>query len=89
MCNLSEAIYRDGKQEGRLEGRLEGGKKADIRTVCKMLVDGMPVKNIIRFVDMDEEAVRKLIELAHENISCDDNNIDRIYSELYQEQANS
>ena len=44
MCNLSKAIYRDGKQEGRFEGKLEGGKKANIRTICKMLVDDMPAK---------------------------------------------
>ena len=54
-----------------------------------MLVDGMPAKNIIRFVDMDEDAVRQIIELAHGNTSCDDGNIDRIYTELYQEQTNS
>lgn len=84
MCNLSEAIYRDGKQEGRLEG----GKKANIRTICKMLVDDMPAKKIIQFVDMDEDVVRQIIELAHRNTSCDDSNIDRIYSELNQEQAN-
>ena len=44
MCNLNKAIYRDGKQEGRLKGKLEGGKKANIRTICKMLVDDMPAK---------------------------------------------
>ena len=80
MCNLSEAIYRDGKQEGRLEG----GKKANIRTICKMLVDGMPAKNIIRFVDMDEDAIRQIIELAYENATCDDDNIDRIYEAIKQ-----
>ena len=88
MCNLNKAIYRDGKQEGRLKGKLEGGKKANIRTICKMLVDDMPAKKIIQFVDMDEEVVRQIIELVHGNTSCDDSNIDRIYSELNQKQAN-
>ena len=78
MCNLSEAIYRDGKQEGRLEG----GKKANICTIYKMLVDGMPAKNIIRFVDMDENAVRQIIKFAYGNTSCDDDNIDRIYKAI-------
>lgn len=65
------------------EGRLEGSKKADIRTICKMLVDNMPAKKIIQLVDMDEDTVIQVIELAHENTSCDDGNIDRIYMELY------
>ena len=77
MCNLNKAIYRDGKQEGRLKGKLEGGKKANIRTICKMLVDDMPAKKIIQFVDMDEDVVRQIIELAHGNTSCDDDSIDR------------
>ena len=82
MCNLNKAIYRDGKQEGRLKGKLEGGKKANIRTICKMLVDDMPAKKIIQFVDMDEDVVRQIIELAHGNTSCDDDNIDRIYKAI-------
>ena len=65
------------------EGRLEGSKKADIRTICKRLVDNMPAKKIIQLVDMDEDTVIQVIELAHENTSCDDGNIDRIYMELY------
>lgn len=48
-----------------------------------MLVDNMPAKKIIQFVDMDEDTVIQVIELAHENTSCDDGNIDRIYMELY------
>ncbi len=78
MCNLSEAIFRNGKQEGRLEG----SKKANIRTICRMHADGMPAKNIIRFVDMDEDTVIQVIELAHGNTSCDDSNIDRIYETI-------
>ena len=72
------------KEKMRIQAsRLEGSKKADIRTICKMLVDNMPAKKIIQLVDMDEDTVIQVIELAHENTSCDDGNIDRIYMELY------
>ncbi len=76
MCNLSESIFRGGRQEGRQEGTI----LANIRTICNMKKDGMPSPNIAKYVET--ENVDAVIDAAEGNFSTDDVNVNRIYKKL-------
>ena len=72
MCNLSKSIEQ------------RADKKANIRTACRMLTNGMPIAIIAASIGLDEAIVNRIKEISHGNTSCDDANIERIYAELYQ-----
>lgn len=76
MCNLSESIFRGGRQEGRQEGTI----LANIRIICNMKKDGMPSSNIAKYVET--ENVDAIINAAEGNFSTDDANIAQIYRKL-------
>lgn len=82
MCNLSESIYRDGEKSGGQKEKI----KEKIRTICRMLADGeISITNIAKFVALDEAIVKQVQTASRGNTSCDDGNIERIYSIIFAE----
>lgn len=87
VCNLSESIYQDGVNVGIEQGMEIGTKKTGIGTVCRMLAEGLPISSIAKFTDIGEDTVKKIDRVADGNISCDNDNIDRIFKEMYPDTA--
>ncbi len=87
VCNLSESIYQDGVNVGIEQGMEIGTKKTGIGTVCRMLAEGLPISSIAKFTNIGEDTVKKIDRVADGNISCDNDNIDRIFKEMYPDTA--
>ena len=51
---------KEGIEEGMKEGRNEGLKEGNLTTAKKMKVDGLPIKNIIKYTGLSEQEILNL-----------------------------
>ena len=70
MCNLSQGLVEEGREEGIVEGRAEGiveGRAEGIaegraEIIIKMYNKGFTVEEIAETIDKDVEEVKEIIE---------------------------
>ena len=58
MCNLSQGLVEEGREEGIVEGRAEG----EAGIIIKMYNKGFTVEEIAETIDKDVEEVKEIIE---------------------------
>ena len=62
MCNLSQGLVEEGREEGIVEGRAEGIVEGRAEIIIKMYNKGFTVEEIAETIDKDVEEVREIIE---------------------------
>ena len=66
MCNLSQGLVEEGREEGIVEGiakgRAEGIAKERAEIIIKMYNKGFTVEEIAETIDKDVEEVKEIIE---------------------------
>ena len=66
MCNLSQGLVQEGREEGIAEGiakgRAEGIAEGEAGIIIKMYNKGFTVEEIAETIDKDVEEVKEIIE---------------------------
>ena len=62
MCNLSELVWQDGRDEGLEKGIERGIVTGKKEIVVNMLKDGFSIKQAAQYSGFSEEEVRKISE---------------------------
>ena len=62
MCNLSQGLVEEGREEGIVEGRAEGIVEGRAEIIIKMYNKGFTVEEIAETIDKDVEEVKEIIE---------------------------
>ena len=66
MCNLSQGLVQEGREEGIAEGiakgRAEGIAEGEAGIIIKMYNKGFTVEEIAETIDKDVEDVKEIIE---------------------------
>ena len=62
MCNLSQGLVEEGREEGIVEGRAEGIAEGEAGIIIKMYNKGFTVEEIAETIDKDVEEVKEIIE---------------------------
>ena len=66
MCNLSQGLVEEGREEGIAEGiakgRAEGIAEGRAEIIIKMYNKGFTVEEIAEIIDKDVEEVKEIIE---------------------------
>ena len=62
MCNLSELVWQDGRDEGLEKGHDLGKQEERTSIILNMLSNGLSIKDTARYSGLTEEEVRKISE---------------------------
>ena len=62
MCNLSQGLVEEGREEGIAEGIEKGRAEERAGIIIKMYNKGFTVEEIAETIDKDVEEVKEIIE---------------------------
>ena len=65
MQTLADRLRNEGKKIGLEIGEKRGEKREKIETAKRMLDDGMPIENIIKYTGLEVNEIQKLTETVH------------------------
>ena len=62
MCNLSQGLVEEGREEAIVEGIAKGRAEGEAGIIIKMYNKGLTVEEIAETIDKDVEEVKEIIE---------------------------